>query len=287
MIEDLLQGRSDMAARGVAILQSYAKWPGSLALSLAGPDDAAPTAPAPPTEAVSAALLHDGKHYGYLSLRGVPAELAAGVHSQLDQAAAWLVGWLALGRRLEQLRALAITDELSGAYNRRYFDRFVAGLVEKAHAEHFRVSLLMFDINNFKQYNDQYGHLAGDAIIRNLIGLLRRCTRPHDLVARIGGDEFAVVFWDSEAPRQPNSQHPRDAVAATERFRKAIASHDWEVQCQIAGQVSISGGIATFPWDAVSFGALVARADEALRRAKISGKNVILLHESIAGAPTA
>jgi len=284
MIEDLLLGRANIAERGLAILQSYVKWPGALRL-IPAVDGAAAELPA---EAISAPLVHTGIQHGHLILEDVPVDLAPGAHSLLNQAATWLVGWIALGRRLEQLRSLAITDELSGAYNRRYFDKFVAGLVDKARDEHFRVSLLLFDIDNFKQYNDQYGHAAGDAIIRNLIGLLRRCTRPHDLVARIGGDEFAVVFWDNEAPRQPNSQHPRDAVAATERFRKAIASHDWEVQCKIQGQVSISGGIATFPWDAASFTALVGRADEALLRAKASGKNVILLHESAVGvAPVA
>ena len=87
-----------------------------------------------------------------------------------------------------------------------------------------------------------------------------------------------MVFWDSEAPRQPNSQHPKDAVAATERFRQAIENHDWTGDCKVKGGVSISGGIATFPWDADTLEALLVRADEAMLQAKRAGKNVIRIH---------
>lgn len=270
MMDNLLQGRGDLAARGVAILQSYLQWSGKLELLLQeGESDAA-------AEGAVAAVHYQNKPFGKLALRseGVASQT---MRSQLDQAAQWLGGWLALAQQNEQLRALAITDELSGAYNRRYFQSFVTSLLEKARRERFRVTLLLFDIDNFKTYNDRFGHAAGDAIIRQLIALLRRCTRERDLVARIGGDEFAVVFWDSEAPRQPNSEHPRDAVAATERFRKAICSHNWQDHCRIQGSVSISGGIASFPWDADTLETLLATADAALLKAKSAGKNVILL----------
>ena len=218
---------------------------------------------------------HEGTVFGMLELMG--DKVTADERSELGQAAAWLGGWMALARRQEQLRTLAITDELTGAYNRRYFTRFVGALLEQARNQRFRVSLLIFDIDDFKHYNDKYGHASGDAIIQQLIGLLKKCTRPHDLVARIGGDEFVVVFWDSEAPRQPNSEHPRDAVAASERFRKAVAAHDWSGACKIQGKVSVSGGIATFPWDGETLEGLLAKADGTLLRAKGAGKNAILL----------
>ena len=277
LAEALLQGRADFRARALATLQGYLPWPGKLAFV---PVSKAEGDRVEDRDAPAAVVAHDGTTFGTLTIAGPMPESSGVLVSQLGQAAAWLGGWMALARRQEQLRTMAITDELSGAYNRRYFQKFVTGLLDKARGERFRVSLLLFDIDNFKQYNDRFGHAAGDSIIRQLIALLRRCTRTHDLVARIGGDEFAVVFWDSEAPRQANSEHPRDAIAATERFRKAIENHDWEGACRIQGQVSISGGIATFPWDADSLEALLAKADEAMLRAKRSGKNVINLQEA-------
>ena len=103
------------------------------------------------------------------------------------------------------LQRLAITDDLTGLANGRYFRQFLAKIVEKARMKRFLVTLFLFDIDNFKRYNDQFGHGVGDDILKQTANLMRRCVRDHDLVARISGDEFAVVFWDKEGPRLPRS----------------------------------------------------------------------------------
>jgi diguanylate cyclase (GGDEF)-like protein len=276
LLFDLANGQPDIAGRAVALVQQQAGWNGKLRFVPADPGQTQML----PTEGggqLRAAVTLPGA--GLLGTLVLESEGAAGhLQGALEAAARFVGSVLAVVRRYEQLRSLAITDELSGAYNRRYFTKFVTNLLDRARENRFRVTLLLFDIDDFKKYNDRFGHASGDAIIRELIKLLRACTRPHDLVARVGGDEFAVVFWDNEAPRQPNSEHPRDAIAATERFRKAIQSHQWPATCNIQGDVSISGGLASFPWDADTLQELMARADEALLRAKAAGKNAILLH---------
>ena len=206
------------------------------------------------------------------------ASHSARVAEQLRQAAVWLSSIAAAVRQTEHLRRLADTDELSGAYNRRYFLQKVPEIIDLARRKRFCVSLLLFDIDDFKHYNDNFGHAAGDAIIREVINLLRRCTRSNDLVARIGGDEFAVVFGDDGSQRQPDSQHPRTVFAMAQRFRKAVAEHPWNTEGgPIAGRLSISGGLATFPWDAQNLNDLMAVADAELMNAKSMGKNAIVL----------
>lgn len=213
--------------------------------------------------------------------RAVPP--AAGARLAALQA---LTGALAgQARRMEAMHRLAITDHLTGAYNRRYFEHFAHQLLARALAENFRVTLLMFDIDNFKRYNDTYGHAAGDEILRETAELLRTTTREIDVVARIGGDEFAVLFWDAEPPRQPNSQHPHNAVSVARRFRKALSEHHFAALGREAkGALTISGGLAACPGDGQSLGELMRHADQALRQAKASGKNRIYLVGDLAQA---
>lgn len=284
LLEELLDGagaRADLSGRAAGILQRYLPIRGALRFI---PEPKEEGAGPPPAGTLHHPVAAAGqKPFGTLEFTpdapAAPSGQNASLHpALLAQAAHWLAAMLALGQRYQQLRTLAITDELSGAYNRRYFDKFMTGLLQRSREGRARVTLLLFDIDDFKKYNDSFGHAAGDAIIRELIKLLRACTREYDLVARIGGDEFAVVYRDNEAPRQPNSQHPRDVLVATERFREAIRNHQWPQICKIKGEISISGGLANFPADADTLEALMARADQALLKAKAAGKNVILLH---------
>ncbi len=192
----------------------------------------------------------------------------------------------ALQDRHVRLQKLAITDELTGLYNGRYFRHFLGQIIEKARQRRFPVTLLLFDIDNFKRYNDLYGHGVGDEILRQTAALMKRSCREHDLVSRLSGDEFGVIFWEKEGPRQPRqpSPVPPPRVPASirtilERFRKLVAGEDFSgLGPGGKGDLTISGGLAVYPFDAADAHSLIEAADRALMfQAKRSGKNSIHL----------
>lgn len=194
----------------------------------------------------------------------------------LEPWAAWLARWLALAEQMTNLWDMALRDELTGAWNRRYFLRFLRNVLSRAANERFRVTVMVFDIDGFKSYNDRYGHAAGDEILRETARLMRSVVREHDVVARIGGDEFGVVFWDAHEPRQPGSNHPTDVRQAAIRFRQAVAAHKFpKLLKEAPGTLTISGGLASFPWDGRTSEELIELADAMALRSKRQGKNAL------------
>ncbi len=194
----------------------------------------------------------------------------------LDDGAAWLGGWLVLRDVYAEMRRSALTDPLTGAYNRRYLDRFLGAAMEQARQARHSMSVLMLDVDNFKSFNDRYGHAAGDEILTEIVKLLRAVVRDDDRVCRAGGDEFVVVFYEPNGPRDPRSRHPDSALAVAERFAKAISSHRFpKLEAQAVGYLAVSGGLATFPWEGLTAADLLAKADARLLESKQQGKNVI------------
>jgi GGDEF domain-containing protein len=191
--------------------------------------------------------------------------------------------------RFSSMKRLAITDDLTGLYNGRYFRHFLSKTIEKGRAMRSPVTLLLFDIDDFKKYNDLYGHGVGDEILKQTATLMRRCCRDQDLVARISGDEFAVVFWEKEGPRQPREnlpigvgvpgRPPADPEQVFARFKRLIASPEYQVLGTSGkGSLTISGGLAVYPYDGNTPEALIDAADKALMfGAKKSGKNNLFL----------
>jgi diguanylate cyclase (GGDEF)-like protein len=218
----------------------------------------------------------DGQTPGKLELatNGSPA-VNLGFATYLEQL---VPGLIRLATSHGELQEMANTDPLTGLANRRHLNEVLGHLVERARNERFRVTLVLFDFDNFKHYNDTYGHGAGDEILREAGMLIKRCIRRQDFAARYGGDEIAVVLWDWQRRRMPNSEHPRSAMAIMERFRKLLKQHHFtRLGSQVQGALTISGGLASFPWDASSGEELIERADQALLEAKRSGKDRIYL----------
>lgn len=203
------------------------------------------------------------------ALRGAPRQ-------ELERYAEWLAAWIALRDQQAQLREAAFTDPLTGAYNRRFFERFLASAIEGARRHRRTVTVLVFDVDDFKGFNDRHGHAAGDDILRETVRLLRSVIRPEDKVCRIGGDEFAVIFHEPEGPRTPTSKPPADIFAIARRFQREVCSARFPKLGQDApGALTISGGLATYPWDGQSPEELLRRADELALDSKRQGKNAI------------
>jgi GGDEF domain-containing protein len=224
---------------------------------------------------------------GHLKIDCQDPALATAADAFLAAATATLSKLAAMQDRHSRLYQLAITDQLTGVYNRRHFELFLASILERAKTKRFQVTLLLFDIDNFKKYNDECGHALGDEILKETATLMRRCCREHDVVARIGGDEFAVVFWEKEPPRQPKEpghaaapgRVPHEPLQILKRFRNTISSREFSgLGASGKGILTISGGLASFPWDGRTVEELVDAADRALIfGAKKGGKNSIYL----------
>lgn len=181
----------------------------------------------------------------------VPRRLTPHQRDGLHLLAQQFIEQLEMHRDMQQLQRQTLTDPLTGVGNRRGFDR----RLHEEWSRHLRsgsaLSLLMIDVDKFKQYNDVYGHPAGDVILNLLCELLRMPLRASDFVARYGGDEFSIIL--------PNTPH-LGAQLVVERIQAMLAAAPWP-HCD----VTISVGIATLEPDEVcDFVTLLARADEAM-----------------------
>jgi diguanylate cyclase (GGDEF)-like protein len=192
--------------------------------------------------------------------------------------------------KIKHLEKLATEDDLTGLKNRRYIWEFSRQIIARVGRENGRVTLLVFDIDDFKHYNDVYGHAVGDEVLKQAAVLIQRCCRSHDVIGRIGGDEFAVVFWDQgraksvdvpDERRSARADHPTEAISIAKRFVKELENSELTPLAGLGpagkGVLTISGGLATFPRDGSTIQELFQQADSALMEAKRSGKNRIYL----------
>lgn len=170
------------------------------------------------------------------------------------------------------VRLQSITDGLTKLYNHRYLQQFLRKEIERSRRYGAQFSVILTDIDHFKNFNDTYGHQAGDYVLAQTAAVVKRTIREVDLAARYGGEEFCVVFPEIGTEK---------AFIAAERVRKAIesAKYDWKGQTLT---VTTSIGVASFPQDAEEEAELVKKADGALYIAKESGRNrtVLASHHS-------
>jgi diguanylate cyclase (GGDEF)-like protein len=168
-------------------------------------------------------------------------------------------------RLFEETRQLAITDELTGLANHRQFYQQLAREVRRAQRYKRPLTLLMLDLDYFKQYNDRFGHLAGDQALRETAEVLRRNARDVDILARYGGEEFAIILPETDMER---------AIIHAERARTAIATQAFRgKESNPQGDLTVSVGVATLAPGMHKIEELVHDADQALYRAKSQGRN--------------
>ncbi|MCH6559510.1 diguanylate cyclase [candidate division KSB1 bacterium] len=174
-----------------------------------------------------------------------------------------------LQRTKEELRQLAITDGLTGLYNYRYFKEQLLQELKRAQRHSLDISVVMIDIDHFKQYNDKNGHPAGDVVLKDIARLLRDNIRNIDLAARYGGEEFSLILIETDKP---------SAKIVSEKIRKLVEDYGFAYESsQPDGKLTISTGVATFPEDGEDFDTLVSKADQRLYRAKEAGRNLIFV----------
>jgi diguanylate cyclase (GGDEF)-like protein len=166
-------------------------------------------------------------------------------------------------RLFRQMQTQAITDSLTGLYNRRFFQASLDREIKLAERHHDVVSLIMLDLDRLKHLNDTFGHRAGDAALVHLARLMKQTVRSVDICARYGGEEFVLVL--------PRCQHD-DALRLAERLRLTIAS----TPLPKIGQITASLGVATYPDSALTKEDLLEQADQAMYRAKTTGRNRVM-----------
>jgi len=163
---------------------------------------------------------------------------------------------------------LAKTDPLTGIYNRRHFDELVEIDAERAHRFNEDAYIIVFDLDRFKKINDTYGHSAGDKVLVEVARRMKETIRPYDLLARYGGEEFIVYMPKTD----------RDgAAAAAERLRLELCNHPCEL-AETYLTISASFGVAKVDESGVENA--IRLADAALYRAKETGRNKVVLHDS-------
>jgi len=170
----------------------------------------------------------------------------------------------------QETRLLSITDGLTGLHNTRYFYRCLDLEIARTNRYGNPFSLMLFDIDNFKRLNDNYGHQAGDEVLQKLANIFKSISRETDTIVRYGGEEFIIIL--------PNTSE-EETISLANRIRRTVQENTFIVDIKERVKITLSGGIASYPRNAGDAKSLLNAADMALYAAKSAGKNVVFCYE--------
>lgn len=174
-----------------------------------------------------------------------------------------------LGSAFKEIARQSLVDGLTRIYNRRFFDQTLSREYLRARRNKTPLSVVMIDIDNFKEYNDTYGHQAGDDCLREVAKTLKAFTRrPGDIAARYGGEEFACILPDT---------YLDGAVTLADIIREGIEQMEIpHEKSEISQYVTISAGVWTYTGEEISIQTILEKTDDALYKAKKSGRNIVM-----------
>lgn len=178
----------------------------------------------------------------------------------------FIIKYLLKSRDFEYTYKLATTDGLTGLHNHRYFQEHMVNNIERSKRYKSSFSLLLIDIDFFKKFNDTYGHQAGDAVLRQVADTLKKLVRASDLVARYGGEEMAIILDNATIS---------EALSVADKVCKQVAANPYKLSEGIERHVTISLGVATFPFHGETPAELIEYADRGMYRAKENGRNSV------------
>ena len=179
---------------------------------------------------------------------------------------AYIIKYLVKSRDFEQQYKLATTDGLTGLYNHRYFQEQLRMQIETAKRYNGKFSLIIIDIDFFKNFNDKFGHQSGDAVLRQVAQTLKYNVRATDIVCRYGGEEMSIIL-----PNTGKDEAHSTALKICER----VATRKFKLAGDKEASVTISLGVATFPFDGEDASSIIETADKRLYEAKHNGRNQV------------
>jgi len=202
---------------------------------------------------------------GFLVVRGLAEQDREKFHILAQQFVSGVKGAFLF----KKVQELTIVDSLTQTFNRRYFMERFQEEISRCQRFKLKLTFVMADIDHFKEINDQYGHLVGDAILKEVTGILKENIREIDFMGRFGGEELSIVFTETDT---------EPARYACERIRKAIESKSFRVYDENL-KVTLSLGLSTFPAHAKEADTIIEKADKALYQAKERGRNRVCVYK--------